>query len=788
MRKRHFLAEFTGKVCLGMIAWLAGTIGFAAEISCPIANVECVHAWVMPDGSEIISHKTVGDDIGMGPSDLGVYHCRTTLSSCHTDALLYFGEVGDGAVVEFIKTPDGQNTRLFRHGLDNTKDTKSKYRRFFPFFVSVGDFFTTAGEYRFDLHYAHVYPVQVGLRSGPPEVSSIKKLVLRFMMDSHFIWMTILTIAVLLTTSIWFLSLDRRAMDCPTPLFVAYIVFSCLSSLSVSGLPRTIPAFQSYANFANDLANSFTYSLFGLVALSLTRSNQFRKRIEMAVLTSFATAVIAICIRQALALPASNSYFATVGVCWLTSITLGLLSLAPGLAAGANTTFLLRPARGLSVASVVLASGFLFDVINFAFLRAKFPYLNHYIHIWAMPILLLVLFRKEAQLESSFRSDFQKLRQKLLIKLGDDRIEGQEVLNELCETVARLTTSERCSIVEINGNLVRFFGWHGKYDDVDKMREVIDGSPTHQMLQTRATVTGKLKACDGSSKSTQYFSIPLTSNNEIIGALFLTDFESGLVPAFWDRRLSELVMEVEIFVKLLRARRESRLKTMLLNAEFAKTHPVRAKSESYLLERFVLPETLQDYGFALLDLVKSVSLRRDFGNESIDGLVSEAGEIIWARLRHVGVSVNVEKGDAITVLIPKLAMEADPIAGLQRRFAEMVRVIAGLGDELPALVAKHRVISSAAFRAAAGFVRSSIGGAGQARIKDFKYLSDTSIDLAARIRSDVAMPGEVLVIGNEMPEIFPALELVRLQLPLRGVLAPPQYFRYVGTPASRGVA
>jgi hypothetical protein len=210
-------------------------------------------------------------------------------------------------------------------------------------------------------------------------------------------------------------------------------------------------------------------------------------------------------------------------------------------------------------------------------------------------------------------------------------------------------------------------------------------------------------------------------------------------------------------------RHENLAQSNLLQIISQRTHSLQLRSEQYFLSHFDLPELSRDYSFIYGDLVGSVLLNEQYGGSRVGAMVDEHLELLWNKFQNLGIILGREKGDFISVTVPKLASDfGDTESG--QRSAQIFRYLNSSEDIFQSIARKHGILLPVSYRfvfACAG-KQSLISIQEKASMKAFTYLVDPAIDSAARLLNGFVLPRECIILSNAPEQFFEKNEIVEL--------------------------
>lgn len=748
---------------LKIILFLLINVANSSFASTPL---HCEHYW-KNSGTLVPSNlRNIGKDVGVSPfqnsiektmrsGGSGAYICRLSLSRKNIDNedYIFIGEVGDASNIILRKTP-GSGARVIPpiiHGFSVNPSISPSYRRVVPFFFRTSEIYDADGEYEFVLNYKDIIQPQSGLRSGPPTIESFRGVVKRIITDTPSLTILLFE-CVCLFVAIGFFTLWRTSD-------LQYRLLSTLSAaasffmiFNVTSIPRVFLN-PEVAIRLNRVSTMIAAAILITTILSLTKARS--PRLVTMILRPFiffnlVMSIVFLTIETSRPQFGSIYKFATV----VDYVILPLFILALSLRKIIVPKYSLHHTYGVVTICLFISSVSLRDVIaNFFFGEYSGLFIIHYI---LFPVSLFYIFsakNRSINSERILNDSLSSLTQSAVraVNIDADRI---GILDDFAFSVGSLLGSERTSLLEFDSGAFKFLGKHGDFIKPEGFQPIKYGTPLHEAFVSRSFILkyNEKRLENSSSRKSPYTDILILifcSGDEPVSAACFTNFSHGYISSFTEDRISEIHRVFESVFLLLRSERKNIRKDKLLAISKSRVFPLRQETEDNFLKRYEDNFNSDRFVFILGDIVNSSSLRKMYG-DSFDTTVTTFLEKVVHEYRHLGFIIDLVKGDEIQFYFPFLD-EPNPAREAVRRSLQIAELITGENSMLTQHSANSLGIG---ITVKCALSMSSERKSNQA-MKIFQYIADSNIDLASRIVSNVANPGECIVTQDvvcELPE------------------------------------
>jgi GGDEF domain-containing protein len=740
--------------------WIILTTVFLGAFQAQAATVQCEHFWIqqLPSGNTkfVPSNKPVGIDPGPSPFGTdGVYRCHADFSSIKEgqEGYLYIGEVGDASDLIFERNAHeaGANVIQVSHGIDPDGIEPVSYLRFLPFVVPASRFFKGLGGYEFSVFYKDIVPGQTGIRSGPPAILNGKELASRIFKDFKgelFYLLQLLTAMSLLP----FIFLSRKISPFRALALSTLSILTASLFFSFTAIPRNLlnPIF---AVRAHDFL-LVVVTILGNCSVLLFYKMRFPKKSRKELLIFSGTMTLLLSVLCTPSFPVEG-LIKGQALAMLLGGSLLPLYIFFEIYRGNIASRVDLDLKGSAVLTVLVfkASVMGWDAVNLGFMDGRYGFYTGKIYFLPSLLLLLYLEFKSAQSELRFRRNLSLTRGELMKTLSTSSVEDSFVLTSFAEHVARLCHSEKVSISEIlPDGKIRLVGKFGNYTDADRALYLDEKSLSALALDKleiqMASLPKILPDHQLSTELSEYVIVPLRNSEEYPGLLCMTNFDRGIFPPFISERIQLLQAECEVLFHLMKSKRDNRAKARLLQTTRLKVHPLQVESESWFLESFQISGKYAEPAFIYGDVVDSVSINELFGGETLRKVIDAQLSAIFSSNRELGVILSRDRGDSVSLVIPNQSDDLSENDATARAF-KVLNSIRDLSDRFAEISKSNGISIPLRYRFVLSVGKIALqdkhentDGAG---LTSFSLLADSAIDEAARIVSNVCLPGEYLL-------------------------------------------
>jgi len=714
-------------------------------------RVQCKHFWISSD-KLIPSGKVIGEDVGKSKyGNSGLYNCEVNLTRSNVELgqYLFLGEIGDSSFFKLTKI-NGNNMDLpsIPHGLFINHSLKTKYMRVLPFIIPLRNFYQEDGKYNFYIKYKNIIGSQIGMRSGIPTIESFYGALKRFFLNSPTLTIYSIQIAYFLFSFFSFLFLPNINFNRRIIVSMAAL-FSGLSLLQFTALPRLILS-PEVAMRSMYVVQMIAY-WFIITAYRFYFSEPIgqKKNIVWKSYPFFCGFGILLTLFTPASFNTNYIYRMLLGIPFFFFLCYFPVSLGWNIFRNKLQPVFTFKQKLLAAKLFILVGFFgLFDIINFTLLFSKFYYLNHFTFFLTSIYFMRHFQHLESSNTNKLLSDLNDLKNFSFSSLSDNHMKISETLDALAKKVSEILLCSRVSIMEhVDGNL-KFLGTYGAYKKTNQLVKIPVDSLISECIKTKTMQKGRLPIKASPKKKTDYFILPIVSNDKIKGVICLTEFQNGRFSLFFNKNLKTIRRELELIYNLLVFEKHNKAQTQLLKLFRNKIHYLQIESEEFFLNHFDLSENINGHAFIVADLVDSTILNENYGGNKIQNVIDSHLNLLWKNFKHLGIVISRSKGDFISIMVPYQASDEVQSNAVNRAIQvldfmekemneEFKKISKGLGVALPL---RYRVVMSVATDKLTLSPETETES-----LTNFNLQVDAAIDGSFRILNNVAIPGECLL-------------------------------------------